>query len=328
MKDIDTLLSEYFHGSLDKASQQKVESWIQESPENRETARRICRLEQYVEEYRLLKTQDRTKLLKMAERNTSGRCMPWRLAFRIAASIVVIAAIGLLAYSRYENMQPQMLTFATERGEVASVVLPDKTTVWLNSNSVINYPAEFSRRTREVYLEGEAYFDVTKDEKHPFIVKTQNYQIKVLGTEFDVNAYSDSASGFYTTLVSGSVEMTMTDGNSHRPTVLLPGQRLSYNAENDKVSVSYVDTESLTSWRTGRITFCHAPLKEVLMMIGNTFGVRFVINNMSVIDCTYTGSFDNQSLENILFTLEQIADIHFKPLRQDDEVSYPRYIVY
>ena len=328
MKDIDTLLSEYFHGSLDKASQQKVESWIQESPENRETARRICRLEQYVEEYRLLKTQDRTKLLKMAERNTSGHCTPWRLAFRIAASIVVIAAIGLLAYSRYENMQPQMLTFATERGEVASIVLPDSTTVWLNSNSVINYPAEFSRKTREVFLEGEAYFDVTEDKEHPFIVKARNYQIKVLGTEFDVNAYSDSASGFYTTLVSGSVEMYMTEGNSHRSTVLLPGQRLSYNAESDKVSVSYVDTESLTSWRTGRITFCHTPLKEVLMMIGNTFGVRFVINNVSAIDCTYTGSFDNQSLENILFTLEQIADIHFKSLQQDDVVSYPRYIVY
>ena len=328
MENIDTLLSEYFHGSLDHDMQQKVESWIQESPENRERARKICRLEQYVGEYGERMIQDESKLLQLARQNTESARSGWKAILKIAAAVAIISTLGLVAYFRQDQIHAELLTFATGRGEVASVVLPDNTKVWLNSNSIINYPAEFNRKNREVYLEGEAYFDVAKDADHPFIVTAGNYQIKVLGTEFDVNAYSDSASGFYTTLVSGSVEMSMMGDDSRQPMVLHPGQRLTYNAENDKVSVSYVDTESLTSWRTGRITFCHTPLSEVLMMIGNTFGVRFVINNQSVIDSTYTGSFDNQSLDNILFTLEQIADIHFKSLQQDDEVSYPRYIVY
>lgn len=328
MENIDTLLSEYFRGSLTPDLQQQVESWIQESPEHRALARKVCRLEQYVEEFAILTTQDKEKLLKLAMKNTERVRKGWKYAFKVAAAVAAIVTIGIFAYLRQDQMQSEMLTFSTRRGEVASIVLPDNTTVWLNSNSTITYHSEFTHKNREVHLEGEAYFDVTRDEAHPFIVKAGVYQIKVLGTEFDVNAYSDSASGFYTTLVSGSVEMSMTCDDSRHPTVLLPGQRLSYNAENDKVSVSYVDTESLTSWRTGRITFCHTPLKEVLMMIGNTFGVRFVINNMSLIDNTYTGTFDNQSLDNILFTLEQIADIHFKQLQQDDEVSYPRYIVY
>ena len=287
MENIDTLLSEYFHGSLDLDMQQKVESWIQESTENRDRARKVCRLEQYVGEYDALMTQDRSKLLQLARQNTSNRLSGWKIVLKIAAALVIVSTVGLIAYLRQEQLYAEMLSFTTGRGEVASVVLPDNTTVWLNSNSVIHYPAEFNKKNREVYLEGEAYFDVAKDADHPFIVTARNYQIKVLGTEFDVNAYSDSASGFYTTLVSGSVEMSMIGEDSRQSTVLLPGQRLTYNAENDKVSVSYVDTESITSWRTGRITFCHTPLSEVLMMIGNTFGVRFVINNQSVIDSTY-----------------------------------------
>ena len=328
MKNIDTLLSKYFHGSLDSDMQQKVESWIQESPENRDRARKVFRLEQYIREYHELKNQDRAKLLQLALKNTESRSSNWRLSLKIAAAIAIISTLGFIAYHRQDQLHTEMLTFATGVGEVASVVLPDNTTVWLNSNSTINYPTEFTKKTREVHLEGEAYFDVTKDADHPFIVTAKNYQIKVLGTEFDVNAYSDSASGFHTTLVSGSIEMSMTGENARQPMILLPGQRLSYNAENDKVSVSYVDTQSLTSWRTGRITFYHTSLSDVLMMIGNTFGVRFIINNMSAINNTYTGSFDIQSLDNILYTLEAIADIHFKPLQQDDEISYPRYIVY
>ena len=353
MDNMEMLLTEYWRGALDPSRQQEVEAWIEASPENREKAMKYCRLEQCVTEYSLLQNQDEKELLYQADRllglesgrrevsaskskAKKGSVAPpsrvrkgWLYAISLAAAAILIVFGGWMGLRRpIGKMDEENLFFRTGCGECAEFLLPDQTKVWLNSNSTLSYPKAFKHKNREVRLEGEAFFDVSHDARHPFIVYTEECRVKVLGTQFDVVAYPDNGSDFYTTLVSGSVEMTLKTGGRNRSTTLVPGQRFSYDTENDRASVSYVDTESLTSWRTGCIMFRHTSLKDVLSMIGNNFGIRFVINNPSLLNDTYSGSFDHQPLDEILSTLEQVTDLHFKPLVVTEEDSYPRYIVY
>ena len=331
------LLTEYWRGTLDPQRQQEVETWIEASPENREKALKYCRLEQYVTEYSLLQMQDENELLLQATSivekshpaSRSHKRRNWLYAIPFAAAVILVAVGGWFGLQHsVKEADEERMVFRTGGGEIAEVLLPDQTKVWLNSNSTLLYPETFKRKNREVRLEGEAFFDVSRDENHPFVVHTLNCSVKVLGTQFDVIAYPDNGSDFYTTLVSGSVEMTLRTGGRSRSTILVPGQRFSYDTENDRAAVSYVDTESLTSWRTGCITFRHTSLKDVLSMIGNNFGIRFVINNPSLLNDTYSGSFDHQPLDEILSSLEQVTDLHFRPLVVTEEDSYPRYIVY
>ena len=349
MDNIHTLLAEYWRGTLDLERQQEVEAWIEASQENRQTALRYCRLEQYVTEYTLKQIEDEAELVLQADfitdadpsarkeknapkknlRPSSFGRKRWPWVVSVAAVLTMVVIGGWLSLRHPAgNVQEAELSFQTTSGEVAQYVLPDGTKVWLNSNTTLRYPEAFAHRTRKVWLEGEAFFDVTRDEEHPFIVQTRCCRVKVLGTQFDVEAYPDYGSNFYTTLVSGSVEMSLRTGGRNRSAILVPGQRFSYNTENDLAGVSYVDTESLTSWRTGCITFYHTSLKDVLTLIGNTFGIRFIINNTSILNDTYTGTFDHQPLEEILSTLEQVTDLNFNPLALTEEEVYPRYIVY
>lgn len=340
MDNLEMLLTEYWRGTLDPSRQQEVEAWIEASPGNREKALKYCRLEQYVTEYTLAQEQDEKDLLTLADsvcgaekskrirsRVRKGFC--WTFAVSAAAVLVFAVLGGWLGFRHATGTADETeLKCCTGSSEVIQVILPDETKVWLNSNSTLSYPESFRRKYREVKLEGEAFFDVTSDKDHPFIVQTKDCRVKVLGTQFDVEAYPDNGSEFHTTLVSGSVEMSLVTGGRRRSAVLTPGQRFTYDTENDRASVAYVDTESLTSWRTGRITFYHTSLKDVLTMIGNSFGIRFVINNAALLNDTYSGTFDYQPLEEILSTMEQVTDLHFKPLVVTEEDVYPRYIVY
>ena len=340
MDNLEMLLTEYWRGTLDPSRLQEVEAWIEASPENREKALRYCRLEQYVSELSFVQEQDEEEILAQADRISGAdhaqRYRPkirrwgfWPLALSVAAALVLVVISGWFGIRHPVGSTDETeLSCCAGSGEVIQVILPDETKVWLNSNSTLFYPESFKRKTREVRLEGEAFFDVKSDKDHPFVVHARDCNIKVLGTQFDVDAYPDNGSELHATLVSGRIEMSLVTGGRRRSAILAPGQRFSYDNENDRATVAYVDAESLTSWRTGCISFFHTSLKDVLTMIGNSFGIRFVINNASLLNDTYSGTFDHQPLEEILSTLEQVTDLHFKPLVVTEEDGYPRYIVY
>ena len=322
------LLAGYFQGTLTQQEQEEVEEWIKASEENRMLARKACRLEQYVSQYSIAESRREADLLRLAEANISGtrRNKLWGKVFRSIGNAAVAALMLVLGYFIYSEKETY-IKVSTVNGEVASYILPDQTKVWLNTNSTLLYPESFKGGRRHVKLEGEAFFDVARDERHPFVVSARDCEIEVLGTQFEVSAYPDSPE-FQATLVSGSVRFIDKTRHGRRSTDLFPGQRLSLDLSTGVSKVSYVDTESLTSWRTGQINFNHVPLSDVLRIIGNNFGVRFVISGDKLLDETYTGSFFNQTLDEVLSTLEEVASLHFKPLEVNDKDEYQRYIVY
>ena len=128
---------------------------------------------------------------------------------KIAAVAAVIAGIAFSVYSAKMNeVRSERHTLTVPAGQRANLRLPDGTNVWLNARSVITYPSYFSDDVREVELNGEAYFEVAHDARHPFVVHTERYDINVLGTKFNVESYTNSRS-FSTALMEGAVEITV-----------------------------------------------------------------------------------------------------------------------
>lgn len=326
-ENIVPLLAGYFRNELDPQAQQEVEAWIDSSPENREMALQVCRLTQYVLQDSVEENTDTESLLKQVDTIVKDKRSPVYRWVLKSLGLAAVAALGLFLGKVFFSSDVPFIKFATGSGEVASVTLPDQTKVWLNANSTLLYPESFNGKERSVRLEGEAFFDVTKDEAHPFMVSVPDCRLKVLGTQFDVSSYPDSPE-MRATLVSGSVELLYKMGGRNQTTVLFPGQRFSMDTNSGKASLSYVDTESLTSWRTGRISFNHIPLSDVLTMVGNTFGIRFVIGDNRKLEETYSGSFVGQTLEEVLSTLETITSLRFTPIEVTREDEYPRYSVY
>lgn len=161
-------------------------------------------------------------------------------------------------------------TLTIPRGKSFQLILPDGTKVWLNSESSLRYPTAFNDGERRVALKGEAYFEVAKDTKHPFIVSAADVDTEVLGTKFNVRSYK--AEELHVTLVQGKVQVTNT--NSHRSAILHPGQDLTYG-ENGEERISTVkNMASYTAWTEGMFYFEDAPLEEIMSSLGRWYNVN------------------------------------------------------
>ncbi len=197
------------------------------------------------------------------------------------------------------------------RGAKRLLVLPDSTRVWINSECTLKYPEHFVGKTRTVYLVGEAYFEVTKDAAHPFIVSTPEMNVKVLGTGFDVSAYP--AKQISVTLVHGRILAyhVNASGNVESEVILSPGERSIFETKKNVFTVEKVDARFYTSWKDGRLIFKDTPLSEVMQRINRWYNVDMVANDKTIEQFNYTVDFDNDSLPAVLTLLKEMTPIRF-----------------
>ncbi|TDQ10270.1 FecR family protein [Pedobacter metabolipauper] len=163
----------------------------------------------------------------------------------------------------------------TPRGGQFQIVLPDGTKVWLNAASSLKLPSTYvSQKQRKVELSGEAYFEVTKDKSHPFVVVTASQEVTVLGTHFDVNAYDDEVDT-KTTLLEGSVKVLALDGSQTEKTALLkPGEQSVLNQQSLKTVA--VNAEQIVAWKNGFFQFYRADIKTVMRQLARWYDVQVV----------------------------------------------------
>lgn len=203
-------------------------------------------------------------------------------------------------------------TVSTPRGGQYQVVLPDGTHVWLNASSTLKYPTSFKGSERNVELNGEAYFEVVSNKKMPFKVSSKNQLIEVIGTHFNVNAYSDE-DATKTTLLEGSVKVAMrTDFNGKVLSdyaTLKPGQQATIS---EKVKISNVDTEEAVAWKNGELMFSRQDIRSVMRQISRWYDVEIVYEN-HLTPMTFSGSISKYSnVSDVLKMLELTGNIHFK----------------
>lgn len=256
----------------------------------------------------------------------------WKTRFISYAAILtlpLLIASVTLGYFYYKMaVQPvQYAEVVASSGSVLRCELPDKSVVWLNSNSRLKYPMRFKGDTREVSLEGEGYFQVKSDKLHPFYVNTpNNMKVFVYGTHFDVNAYLDNPT-IETVLEEGKVTVISPD---NRMVSIAPGECLTYEKSTNKMRKREVNVYEHTAWVEGKLIFRDTPLDEVFTRLSRYFNVKIHFKNHSGHAYHYHATFTNETLPQILDYLSQSANLKWtidKPVQQND-MTYPQKNVY
>ena len=178
--------------------------------------------------------------------------------------------------------------------------LPDGSTVTLNNGSKLDYPPVFNNSTRDVYLTGEAFFDIKHDEKRPFLVHTGNYVTRVLGTAFNIKAYPDDAN-VAVTVTRGKVQVVQND--IHKTLgILIPGQQLIADKTTHISTIKKSDVSKVLAWKLPDFKFENIALDEAAVRMSNYYGVEVRFKNEAMRNCLFTADFTN-------YTIEQALDI-------------------
>lgn len=206
------------------------------------------------------------------------------------------------------EIEPQTYnTLVTPKGGNYQLTLSDGTEIWLNANSSIKYPVTFTDSTREVFLEGEAFFDVQHNGK-PFLVNTQETNIRVLGTSFNVWAYSDE-SYTATTLVEGSIKLS----TANMEKVLVPNEQASIFLTETDIRIKDVNTDLYTSWIEGKIEFESENLEAVMRRLSRLYDFDYSFENEAAKYFHFTARIDSsQPISSILKMLELTTNVEFK----------------
>lgn len=222
--------------------------------------------------------------------------------------LITKTADGKLVYtiSDSEANTTEFNTLSTVKGQQYQVILPDGSKVWLNAASSLTYPANFANlKNRMVQLSGEAYFEVAKDKSHPFIVKTEQQQVEVLGTHFNINSYDDEKATT-TTLLEGSVKVLDGKGES----VLLPGQQ-SALAKN-RIEISKADVNETIAWKNGDFIFNNEEFGSILRQLSRWYNVEIVDNGQHE-DLRLSGTISrSKNISTVLKALEVTGEVKFK----------------
>lgn len=205
-------------------------------------------------------------------------------------------------------------TLFTNKGVKAKVELPDGSIVWLNSASMIKYPAKFMGVSREVYISGEALFDVVHDSLRPMIVSTnKNFKIEVLGTKFNVRCYDDDNDA-QTTLLSGSIKLIHFNIKTGKDEItnLLPTESFLLKNNHECILINKADTTKQKAWKEGWLIFDNTPMSDVLKKLQRWHGVNFILDDKKVLNYKFTAEFNSESIIQILEMIKYCSFIDYK----------------
>ena len=224
---------------------------------------------------------------------------------------VVIAGNTVDYTGSDENSMPvSQHLIRTPCGGEYSLTLADGTKVWLNAMSELKYPTRFNGNTRCVELKGEAFFEVKPDAQRPFYVKIDNYEVKVLGTSFNVKAYDDDDS-WATTLCIGKVEMT--DVHTRESIELLPGRQAVCDRQTGNVEVKEVDILPYVTWKEGHFLFKNQSLEKIMDVMARWYDVSVEFQDESIRNLHFTGDIKRHAnFSIILKALTSSVNVNYK----------------
>ena len=303
------ILYKFFEGNASFEEEAAVKQWMEESAENRLA---------FLKERKLFDAMlllGNEEIIKNGKKRFSINLSSLRTELIKIAAVVAITLGGSYFYyqSSLEKELMAMQTITVPEGQRINITLVDGTNVWLNARTSLSYPVKFGKNNRQVVLDGEAYFDVTKDKSKPFIVQTNNYNVEVLGTKFDVDSYSETEI-FETTLMEGSVRISsLTDANE---SLMLTPHNKAY-LHDGKLRVKPVDHYTPYRWREGLICFKNETFGSIMKDFEKYYGINIYITNKQVQKYLYTGKFrQTDGVDYALRVLQK--DIKFAYERDDD----------
>lgn len=290
-----SLLHKYFKGETSIEEEKRILDWIDESEENRHT----------FQNERLLYD---VALFSTAKKSTISRFIPmikWSVA--AAAMFALVFTCGYWFSKTHQELYANIQTITVPAGQRAHIALADGTSVWLNSKSTLKYASNFGERGRDVELDGEAYFEVSHNKEIPFYVHTEKNKIRVVGTTFNVCAYTGSEE-FDTYLIEGIVDIYKGQCEE-KLTRLEKDQYLTIT--KDGIQKGIMKSKDFLRWREGIYCFDDVPLADMLKRLELYYDMKIIISNPKILDYKCTGKFKQQDgIEHVLKVIQK--DHHFQ----------------
>lgn len=323
----EDIVRKYLEGQCSEEDLIETNNWIKESEEN---ARWLFRMEEiyhlgkfegYADENRIFRAEKQLCKRLNQEQQQKDRKLYMRQWIKYAAVIAIlfIAGGGVGYFFYQQNAGSQMLVAIADEGIVKEILLPDGTKVWLNNSSTLKYPQEFSENERNVYLEGEAYFEVTKNRHKPFTVESDAMRVRVLGTTFNLKCDKHCRIA-EATLIEGEIEVK---GNQEEGQIILaPGQRAELNRSNGRLTVKQVDAKLDAVWHNDLIPFDKANIFTITKTLERFYNVKIILSPDIQTNRTYSGVLKKQAnIESVLTSLQNSIPIEYKIVEQNIFIS-------
>ena len=297
----DELLIAYFKGEVSDEEAQQITEWIEAKIEHQRYYQQLCRL--FEMSYWIEDIPEQTEVAFPKK----TKALPWK---HYVISFMKVAAIFVLGFALHFFLNWQKTThhelqhqIHVPTGQHVEIMLADGSKVWLNSGSTLTFPSKFNGKKRLVELDGEGFFEVKSDKEHPFIVSTSKYQVKAVGTSFNIYDYQDSPQ-FEAALLNGKVEVT-TNAKKSSVVILTPNQRAALC--QGVLKVKPIENANNYLWRKG-ILYFNEPLLEVFDKLQEYYDIEFQIRNSSLTRKSpyCTGKFRaKDGLEHIIRVLKE-----------------------
>jgi len=275
-ENIEQAILHFIQGNASIEEHTLVLKWLEDHPEDRKTifgekdlwdATRIDSAE--LKENELIQWQ----VIQQQINTTPLKIFGFKEILRIAAIVVFAIGLGWMSNSLLRNTiinrNVEMKSVESIRGQIKEIFLADGTHVWLNADSKLTFPSNFTAKTRKVELQGEAFFEVTSNEKNPFLVKTKNHTVKVTGTKFNICEYPEDKI-IETTLVEGKVKII--SGNFIQD--LNPGQQSTFYTETAEIYIGEKDFDLYTTWKDGRYEFRNESVSKIFKIMERWWDVE------------------------------------------------------
>jgi transmembrane sensor len=323
-------LIRYITGNATPEEADRVKAWIGLDDQNRKEFFRLKNIHalsgKEMEDIDL--TREYRALQKQMD-HPAGRLVLFRKILQYAAVACISVLLTWMVLNREKSITEESVLVYNEvivpKGQISEYVFSDGTHVWLNSASRLRFPVNAGLTNREVYLEGEAYFDVARNEKHPFLVHTGSMDIMVLGTSFNVQNYPDMENT-ETTLVEGRLEIR----NMDRKVVatMKPGEQMKFSRTTRSGTLLKVDTAPYQAWKEGKLIFRDKSLGEIAGSLERWYNVRLIFSDEKIRNYRFTGTilkykpFD-QILQAIRLTTPIRYQIRVLPESSNDVTLFP-----
>lgn len=328
------LLARYMDGECTSQERKKIEKWTRADPENQEKLQQFQRIwntsaqnsdllqdlfdadEQWDE--LLVRLENENVRHDSTFQSSSIHSMTQKVV-RVAAIFLVAGLIGVLAYQNWyqpkpEVQEPVLREISTANAQRANLTLADGTEVMLNAGSTVKFPDQFEADVREVFLEGEAYFEVVRNTEKPFVVHSRGAVIKVLGTSFSVRSYPEDGQ-VRVVVREGRISLESENTKSTQRTFVSAEQLGRYVLDEDekKMETAQIDDMQLyLSWREGYLKFREAPVSQVARELERRYGVEVTFSDDDIKEKSLTASLKSRSIKNVLDVITMSLDVEYR----------------
>jgi len=235
---------------------------------------------------------------------------------KVAAFLLIpVIGLGILYWvSQYDQPDSQYTETIAPRGQKSQIVLADGTKVWLNSDTKIKYPGSFSKNQRDVYLDGEAFFEVSKNEQQPFVVHTSQVNVKVLGTKFNIKAYADE-SDIETSLFEGKINLVLNNSLAEKPVEkeVKPGQSFIFSKTDHQLVANRFPQDEINGWKKNQLIFKDDTFSNLVRKVERWYDVKVVYDEKQFEDRRLTVElYEGERLDRLMKIISLALSVDYK----------------